>query len=112
MFASNGQLQPLNTEGIWEQATTPRIGILKELANKLLTEVQGMSEHERFVFGEGFNLEEQVQKFEADMIRHALYMTNGKQRAAARLLGIKVTTLNAKIKRHGIAGHTSVDNLM
>ena len=33
------------------------------------------------------------------MIRHALYLTNGSQSAAARMLGIKVTTLNAKIKR-------------
>jgi len=36
------------------------------------------------------------------MIRQALMRTGGKQRQAARLLGEKKTTLNAKILRYGI----------
>ena len=109
MFPGNNRNQMADVELMWQQAATPRIGILKELANKLLDEVEGMSGQESFTFGEGFNLEEQVQKFEADMIRHALCLTNGKQRAAARILGIKVTTLNAKIKRHGIIAQIASD---
>jgi transcriptional regulator with GAF, ATPase, and Fis domain len=45
------------------------------------------------------NLYRQVQLFEADLIRAALVQTGGNQTQAARLLGVKVTTLNSKIKR-------------
>ena len=41
-------------------------------------------------------------KGEIDMIRHALYLTNGHQSFAAKLLGIKKTTLHAKLKRFDI----------
>ena len=84
---------------MWQQVTTPRIGILHELANKLLSEVENITSPGRLEFGNGFKLNEQIEKFETDMIRHALYLTNGKQSDAARMLGIKITTLNAKIKR-------------
>jgi DNA-binding NtrC family response regulator len=43
-----------------------------------------------------------VHHFEAALIRNALVKTGGRQRRAARLLGVKVTTLNTKIKRHNI----------
>jgi DNA-binding NtrC family response regulator len=49
------------------------------------------------------NLHDQVQQFEAALIRSALERTGGRQRRAARLLGVKVTTLNTKIKRHQIS---------
>jgi transcriptional regulator with GAF, ATPase, and Fis domain len=49
------------------------------------------------------NLHDQVQQFEAALIRSALEKTGGRQRRAARLLGVKVTTLNTKIKRHQIS---------
>jgi DNA-binding NtrC family response regulator len=48
------------------------------------------------------NLEDQVQRYEVDLIRYALIKTQGHQRRAAKMLGVKVTTLNAKIKRYGI----------
>ena len=44
----------------------------------------------------------EVQRFESDLIRCALIRTGGRQRRAARLLGIKAATLNAKIKRYRI----------
>ena len=47
-------------------------------------------------------LYEEVRKFEIDLIRTALVRTAGNQSRAARLLGVKHTTLNAKIKRYGI----------
>ena len=47
-------------------------------------------------------LYDEVRKFEADLIRAALVRTGGNQSRAARLLGVKHTTLNAKIKRYGI----------
>ena len=49
------------------------------------------------------NLQREVHRFEAELIRNALIQTGGRQRRAARLLGVKVTTLNAKIKRYQIS---------
>jgi transcriptional regulator with GAF, ATPase, and Fis domain len=43
-----------------------------------------------------------VRQFEVSLIRTALGRTSGSQTRAARLLGLKPTTLNAKIKRYGI----------
>jgi DNA-binding NtrC family response regulator len=53
------------------------------------------------------DLSEEVARYEADLIRCALLRTGGRQRAAARLLNVKISTLNAKIKRLGI----SVENI-
>ncbi len=87
---------------MWEYSTTPRIGIVKQLLNKLLNELEDVNENERVRLGEDFNLFEQLKNFETDIIRQALYLTNNNQRAAAQMLGINYTTLNAKMKRFGI----------
>ncbi|HKV34185.1 MAG TPA: helix-turn-helix domain-containing protein [Pyrinomonadaceae bacterium] len=47
-------------------------------------------------------LQEEVQRYEIELICDALHKTRGNQRQAAKLLGVKVTTLNCKIKRYGI----------
>jgi DNA-binding NtrC family response regulator len=47
-------------------------------------------------------LQEEVQRYESELIRQALQRTHGNQRRAAKLLRVKVTTLNCKIKRLGI----------
>lgn len=44
----------------------------------------------------------ELQRFEANMIRCALIRSMGKQTKAAKLLGIKTTTLHAKIRRYKI----------
>lgn len=99
MFSRNKPNEAYIAKKVWQQVTTPSIGILHELANKLLSEVENITTPGRLHFGDGFKLNEHIQRFETDMIRHALYLTNGKQTEAARMLGIKLTTLNAKIKR-------------
>jgi len=48
------------------------------------------------------NFYEQVTHFEVELLRQALVYTNGNQRAAARLLGLKPTTLNNKVKTHNL----------
>lgn len=45
---------------------------------------------------------QEIERFEARMIRCALIRAMGRQTRAAKLLGMKVTTLNMKIKRYGI----------
>src|SRR5258705_6611251 len=48
------------------------------------------------------DLKDAVQRFEIDLISAALEKTRGNQSRAARLLGVKHTTLNAKLKRYHI----------
>jgi len=58
---------------------------------------------------QSLRLQDEVQRFETDLIRSALERTGGNQARAARLLGVKHTTLNAKIKRYRICcdGHAN-----
>jgi DNA-binding NtrC family response regulator len=107
MFTRNKPNEAYIARQVWQQVTTPRIGILHELANKLLSEVESITSPVRLHFGDGFKLSEQIKKFEADMILHALYLTNGRQSEAARMLGIKLTTLNSKIKRFKLGAANS-----
>jgi transcriptional regulator with GAF, ATPase, and Fis domain len=46
------------------------------------------------------NLPEEVRRFEKSLIQRALTRARGSQVQAARCLGLKATTLNAKIKRY------------
>ncbi len=87
---------------MWQYSTTPRIGIVKQLLNKLLNELETVNENERVNLSEDFNLYEQMKNFETDIIRQALFLTDNNQRLAAQMLGINYTTLNAKMKRFGI----------
>ena len=50
----------------------------------------------------GARFSDEVRQFEVSLIRTALGRTSGSQTRAAKLLGLKPTTLNAKIKRYGI----------
>ena len=83
-----------------------RVKALKSLAALLLREVElledTVSEVNHKIQGGGSNLIDEVQRYEADLIRYALIQSKGHQRKAAKILGVKVTTLNAKIKRYGI----------
>jgi transcriptional regulator with GAF, ATPase, and Fis domain len=51
---------------------------------------------------EGINLREVIANFEKRLIESTLETTGGVQKDAARLLGLKPTTLNEMIKRHNI----------
>jgi len=51
---------------------------------------------------EGINLREVIANFEKRLIESTLEVTGGVQKDAARLLGLKPTTLNEMIKRHNI----------
>jgi transcriptional regulator with GAF, ATPase, and Fis domain len=52
--------------------------------------------------GNGISLADEVERFETNLIKNALLQSDGNQTNAAKLLGVKLTTLNAKIKRYGI----------
>lgn len=80
-----------------------KINLLRELTTVLAEQVQALSVPQPINISDGINLHEEVRRFEIDMITSALQYTNGHQRAAARLLGLKPTTLNAKIKLYQIS---------
>ena len=48
------------------------------------------------------DLRDEVSQFEGALIRAALASTKGRQRRAARALGMKASTLNAKIQRYHV----------
>jgi DNA-binding NtrC family response regulator len=77
-----------------------RISYLKVLALTLLREIASAENMDEP--NETIDLQAEVRRFEAELIRSALIHTGGRQRQAARLLGTKVTTLNTKIKRYQI----------
>ncbi|MEK7722986.1 MAG: helix-turn-helix domain-containing protein [Acidobacteriota bacterium] len=82
---------------------------LKVLSESLLREVEALKNNTKSeaeitddVKAGKINLEEEVKNYEVELIRCALIRTGGKQRRAARLLNVKISTLNAKIKRYNI----------
>ena len=75
---------------------------LREVALMLLREVESLASRQEPQNGQHLGLQEEVQRYESELIRHALLRTGGNQRRAAKLLRVKVTTLNCKIKRLGI----------
>ncbi len=74
---------------------------LREAAITLLREVESLASKQPHTDRKP-GLQEEVQRYEAELIRDALQRTRGNQRRAAKLLGVKVSTLNCKIKRLGI----------
>jgi DNA-binding NtrC family response regulator len=80
-----------------------RLNALSDLVRMLLSEVESLQSTQRAHNDHSAGLQNQVQRFESDLIRQALHRTRGNQAQAARLLGVKHTTLNAKIRRYGIS---------
>ena len=76
---------------------------LREAALTVLREVESLTVSTPRASGRQLGLQEEVQRYEIELIKNALQRTRGNQRRAAKLLGVKVTTLNCKIKRFGIA---------
>lgn len=88
-----------------DQAATVRLKTLRELTLALLQEIESIKGHGSFDSKPTVNFADEVRRFETDLIRWALMRTGGHQRRAARMLNLKVTTLNAKIKRYHISPH-------
>lgn len=77
-----------------------RVEALKILTLALLRELAALAPDREE--SERMGLQEQTRHFEIELIRCALIRTGGRQRRAAKLLGVSVATLNHKIKRYGI----------
>ena len=91
-------------------AMNNRLEALRVLSQSLLLEVEALKDNAKSkvevieeVRDGKIDLEREVQKYEVELIRCALVQTGGRQRRAAKLLNVKISTLNAKIKRYGIS---------
>lgn len=84
--------------------------LIRSLASALMSQIEdGASDNTAYLSKRGaadsevpVNFYEEVRRFEVKLIQWALLQTNGRQAAAARLLQIKTTTLNNKIKQYRI----------
>ena len=86
-------------------ALSQKIGSLKQNAFALIQEIRELGNLSYLDLTRGIDLFEEVRRFEMKLIRQALEETDGRQVQAARMLGLKMTTLNEKIKRYGIDPH-------
>jgi len=91
-----------------ERPDRDRVQRVVDLAEALLSEAETLARDKAFteeatrlkpldIVG-GIDFYQEVQQFETHLIKMALDETGGNQARAARLLGIKATTLNSKIK--------------
>jgi transcriptional regulator with GAF, ATPase, and Fis domain len=99
--------QESNSPDSAEQASSKssvdaRLNSLRETVLQLLDEVESLAISRPVDVKRGARFSDEVRQFEVSLIRTALGRTSGSQTRAARLLGLKPTTLNAKIKRYGI----------
>src|ERR1044071_7665307 len=82
--------------------TEIRIKLLKVLTLTLLRELEHAESADANSAAQ-FDLPREVQRYEAGLMRSALVMTAGCQRQAAKVLGMKVTTLHTKVRRYGLS---------
>ncbi len=83
-------------------SSTSSVTALKDLVLQLLCDVQSIAEGNTLNFEGGLDFYDEVTRFEIDLINRALLRTGGHQVRAAKLLNLKVTTLNSKIKHYNI----------
>jgi DNA-binding NtrC family response regulator len=97
--------QLTNTEPIMRPSAlaVQNLQSLREAALTLLREVESLTVSAPRSNDRKLGLQEEVQRYEIELIKNALQRTRGNQRRAAKVLGVKVTTLNCKIKRYGIS---------
>lgn len=57
---------------------------------------------EYFFMNDNIPLKELIEGIEKNLILRALYRVDGNQKEAAKILGVKYTTLNEKIRKYGI----------
>src|SRR5258708_39287278 len=79
-----------------------RLDDLRAMARSLLTELDSLGRPVELEPDGKLNLDDELKRYEIGLIRAALDKTGGSQTRAARMLGVKVTTLNTKIKRYQI----------
>ena len=95
-----------------DESGPSRIRRLVDLASSLMREAQVLARDKAFTeesaklqsvdLAKGIDFYNEVQRFETALIKLALEQAEGNQAQAARLLGLRATTLNSKIKIYSI----------
>jgi len=81
-----------------------QIGVLREIALQIVDQVEVLRGRANTPDpNHPLSFNEEIRRFEIELIKNALFQTKGNQIRAARLLGLKTTTLNSKIKRYGLS---------
>lgn len=96
-MSQNSSVERRKKDTVQEKITS-----LRENAFALIQEIRALTSVSFTDVSRGIDLPEEIRRLEIRLIARALEETNGHQVNAARLLGLKVTTLNAKIKRFGL----------
>jgi len=103
---SSQYLRPINNE-IGVPGTFPRtegkllankIANISHLVSHLNAAVEDLESPDLPLLDEQFDFYREVERFQINLIKGALRVTGGSQVKAARLLKLKTTTLNAKMK--------------
>lgn len=82
----------------------PKLSLIKRLTELMLAEIRMIDRNNELKLGRGFDLSRHLADCEKSIIRYALSLAENNQSVASRLLGIKPTTLNVKIKRYQLLG--------
>lgn len=90
-------------DGALEKPLNLRIQWFKAQLRAFLAEVDALADFRDLDIQQGINFQEEVRRFEIDLIRLALRQTGGHQRRASILLKMKRSTLHAKIKLYRIS---------
>ena len=90
------------TEPREESPLTGKIKLLRRVAASLSQAVDELEDFRTAPLTDQFDFYDEVRRFEISLIRKALRTTSGCQLRASKLLRLKPTTLNSKIKSYGI----------
>ena len=80
----------------------PDVTVIKELMQRLWDQLELLESPAEAEPTLPLKLRDETRRFEARLIRQALARTGWHQFRAARLLGLRPTTLHSKMKRYGI----------
>jgi len=90
-----------NKSSVKTKSIAQKLEAINQIASIVLNEVETFPSKDNSGT-ENINYYEEIQRFEIELILYALYRAKGNQRRAARILNIKPTTLNAKVKRFNL----------
>lgn len=84
---------------VQSRATVNELDNLRRTVRNLLHQVDSMACGVQIDADKGVDFYQAVERFEAELIRSALDLSGGRQNQAARLLKLRNSTLNSKMKQ-------------
>jgi len=104
-----GQFEGITTGGESDQRVEQLVTLAKTLVDEIEALQSGLAIQPTIPDTpfdsdkETFDFYKEIEQYEIELIRSALQHCSGNQTHAAKLLGMKSTTLNAKMKHYGLA---------